>query len=125
MSRKRLKDMLRKEMDERIKTYDTKSTLKQPEKPSLKFDLKTDLLGKKQEVVEPQVETEPKSILKETPSVKEPVEEPKEQKKIFDKYLEEDDDDYTSSSDESDSYSEEEDDDYYKQYKNKVRSLSV
>ncbi len=132
MSRKRLKDMLRKEMDERIKTYDIKSTPKQPEKPSLKFDLKTDLLGKKQEIVEPQVETEPiiKSILKETPSVKEPVEEPvvkepavKEQKKIFDKYLEEDDDDYTSSSDESDSYSEEEDDDYYKQYKNKVKQV--
>ncbi len=132
MSRKRLKDMLRKEMDERIKNYDTKSVSKQSEKPSLKFDLKTDLLGKKPEVSEPVIEPEPviKSILKETP-LTEPVEEPvvkepivKEQKKIFDKYLEEDDDDYTSSSDDSDSYSEEEDDDdYYKQYKNKVKQI--
>jgi len=97
MSRKRLKDMLRKEMDQRIKTYDTP---KITEKPSLKFDLKTDLLGEPAEL---------KSILKEQP--------PKQEETVEDtplkKYLDEDDE--TSESDYSESdYSEEEDtDDYY------------
>jgi hypothetical protein len=67
MSRKRLKDMLRKEMDERIKTYDTKPV----EKPSLKFDLKTDLLGKTE--VPPAAPSELKPILKPSEKV---IEEP-------------------------------------------------
>ena len=136
MSRKRLKDMLRKEMDERIKTYDAKPS----EKPSLKFDLKTDLLGKNEV-------SELKPILKQTqtmmgsttplsekkqPEKEEPEQKPKdveadkeeEPLKRFNKYLEEDD--YSSSSSESD-YSEsehsEDDEDIYKQYKNKVNKI--
>ncbi len=134
MSRKRLKDMLRKEMDERIKTYDVKPV----EKPSLKFDLKTDLLGKSDTV------SELKPILKQPqpiPERKQP-EEPEQNPKVtkseageavkeeeplkrFNKYLEEEDD-YTSSSSESD-YSEsehsEDEEDIYKQYKNKVNKI--
>jgi hypothetical protein len=126
--------MLRKEMDERIKTYDVKPV----EKPSLKFDLKTDLLGKSDTV------SELKPILKQPqpiPERKQP-EEPEQNPKVtkseageavkeeeplkrFNKYLEEEDD-YTSSSSESD-YSEsehsEDEEDIYKQYKNKVNKI--
>ena len=140
MSRKRLKDMLRKEMDERIKTYDVKPA----EKPSLKFDLKTDLLGKTETVSElkpilkqPQPIPERKQAEK---VVEEPEQKPKGAKaevdeegkkeeplKRFNKYLEEDEeDDYTSSSSESD-YSEsehsEDEEDIYKKYKNKVNKI--
>jgi hypothetical protein len=125
MSRKRLKDMLRKEMDERIKTYDTKPV----EKPSLKFDLKTDLLGKTEvPPVSPQA-PELKPILKQAEKViEEPEKKTKEEEplKRFNKYLEEDDDDDYSSSSESDySESEHSDDaeDIYKQYKNKVNKI--
>ncbi len=126
MSRKRLKDMLRKEMDERIKTYDTKPV----EKPSLKFDLKTDLLGKTEvPPVASQVAPELKPILKQAEKViEEPEKKTKEEEplKRFNKYLEEDDDDDYSSSSESDySESEHSDDaeDIYKQYKNKVNKI--
>jgi hypothetical protein len=116
MSRKRLKNMLRKEMDERIKSYEPK----QVEKPSLKFDLKTDLLGKKQE------EEPIKEVLKEEP-VKEEVKEEPVKPSILKKYLEEDDD-YSSSSSSEDysesDYSEEEESvDFYKEYKNKVNKI--
>ena len=113
MSRKRLKNMLRKEMDERIKSYEPKPKGAEAgiEKPSLKFDLKTDLLGKKQE------EEPVKEVVKE-----EPV-----KPSILKKYLDEDDD-YSSSSSseeysESDYSEEDESVDFYKEYKNKVNKI--
>ena len=115
MSRKRLKDMLRKEMDERIKTYDTKPV----EKPSLKFDLKTDLLGKTE------APPELKPILKQAEKViEEPEKKTKEEEplKRFNKYLEEDES--SSESDYSDSEHSEDAEDTYKQYKNKVDKVN-
>ena len=136
MSRKRLKDMLRKEMDERIKTYDVKPA----EKPSLKFDLKTDLLGKTETVSELKPILKQPQPIPERKQAEEPEQKPKGAKaevdeegkkeeplKRFNKYLEEDEeDDYTSSSSESD-YSEsehsEDEEDIYKKYKNKVNKI--
>ena len=122
MSRKRLKNMLRKEMDERIKSYEPKPKGAEAgiEKPSLKFDLKTDLLGKKQE------EEPVKEVVKEEP-LKEVVKEESVKPSILKKYLDEDDD-YSSSSSEEDysesDYSEEDESvDFYKEYKNKVNKI--
>jgi hypothetical protein len=136
MSRKRLKNMLRKEMDERIQKYDAKPA----EKPSLKFDLKTDLLGKTEVsgpvsgVTSSLSSLELKPILKQTEKVIEEseqiskgVEAGKTEEPLtrFNKYLEEDEDDYTSSeSDYSESeHSEDDAEDIYKQYKNKVNKI--
>ena len=121
MSRKRLKDMLRKEMDERIKTYDTKPV----EKPSLKFDLKTDLLGKTETPSVPELKQELKPILKQAEKViEEPEKKTKEEEplKRFNKYLEEDES--SSESDYSDSEHSEDAEDTYKQYKNKVDKVN-
>jgi hypothetical protein len=121
MSRKRLKNMLRKEMDERIKSYEPKHKGAEAgiEKPSLKFDLKTDLLGKKQE-------EEPfKEVVKEEPLKELGKEEPLKPS-ILKKYLDEDDDYSSSSSEdysESDYSEEEESVDFYKEYKNKVNKI--
>ena len=119
MSRKRLKDMLRKEMDERIKTYDIKPV----EKPSLKFDLKTDLLGKTE--APPELKQELKPILKQAEKViEEPEKKTKEEEplKRFNKYLEEDES--SSESDYSDSEHSEDAEDTYKKYKNKVDKVN-
>ena len=108
MSRKKLKEMLKREMDDRINSYSTTTSKPKPEKLSLKFDLKTELLGKKPEEVKE--ESKPEEVKEESKP-----EEVKEESKP-------EESDYSDS--ESSHTEESDEEDYYTYYKNKVNKYN-
>jgi hypothetical protein len=117
MSRKRLKEMLKREVESRIDSYSSKTSKSDDDKPLVKTSLKTELLGKPQEEI----------IEKKEVPLKNEQNEQNEQKELEKRYSfesEESDDSYSSESDsdkEINKYNysseEEEEDDYYKHYK--------
>jgi hypothetical protein len=145
MSRKKLKEMLKREMDTRINSYSSKPSKSDDEKPLINTITKTELLGKPKEEVRFEVPKPSKKVSKAPEPVKEEVkEEPvkeerpqtrseetrprdddsrDESRKIDKRYSFDsdysDEDSYSSEeeSEEEKKYSEDESEDDYKNYK--------